>query len=54
MYIYICIYIRMYVYMRGSGGAMDGPAGYWPTQFSVWPTQFIGPLRFLAHPFFCV
>ena len=35
-----------------SGGAAGGPAGHWPTQFSVWPTQFIGLSSFLAHPFF--
>ena len=38
----------MYIYNIYSGG----PAGHWPTQFSVWPTKFISPLSFLAHPFF--
>ena len=40
------------VSLTTSGGATGGPAGHWPTQFSVWPTQFFGSLSFLAHTLF--
>ena len=45
-FFYICgirvdVSFNILVTIDCSGGPTVGPAGHWPTQFSIWPTQFI-------------